>query len=673
MMTPIAIHTTSILQKPLSGGIAHREHSSTAFDPVSRNPLSGNSLSRRSDVVKALQDLFVPLLPYFSQGAGVRLDATASYSDRAAADFEGFARPLWGLLPLAKGGEPFDHWHLYRRGLVNGFDPAHVEYIGSASGRDQRLVELAVIGFALRLCPEIFWEPLDARGKSILAGYLLKARQFEYVDNNWRFFRVLVDLGLKHVGVPHDEHLTESYLDELDGFYIGDGWYRDGNWRQLDHYGPFAMHFYGLIYAALAEPGNERAARFRERAQLFAQDFRHWFADDGACLCYGRSMTYRFAMASFWGALAFADIEALPWGTIKGYYLRHLRWWAGKPIAHRDGILSVGYCYPNLLMSESYISAGSPYWAFKVFLPLALPESDPFWQAEESPATPPWPKPVPLKHPGMVMIATGGNTVALASGQENHWMRDGAEKYAKFVYSTRYAFSVESDPRSFSHGAFDGALALSEDGVHFRVREHNEDVVIADTSLYARWRPWPDVTVETWLVAGGLWHIRVHRIKTPRPLLTAEGGFAIARSDGNRDRFEEGEGMVLAMNDTDLSGIRDLGRRKRRGMAQKAAPNTNLIIAKTTVPQLRGKVATGESLLVAAFIASPISHAASTGWLHPPKAPDIRDLQKQFATRGERVSAVKQPPQPRRIAKLQGVGAKVERGLTRILRSIRLD
>jgi hypothetical protein len=194
--------------------------------------------------------------------------------------------------------------------------------------------------------------------------------------------------------------------------------------------------------------------------------------------------------------------------------------------------------------------------------------------------------------------------------------------------------------------------------------------MIADTSLYARWRPWPDVTVETWLVASGSWHIRVHRIKTRRPLMTAEGGFAIARSDGNRDRFEEGEGMVLAMSDTDLSGIRDLGRRKRRGMAQKAAPNTNLIVAKTTVPQLRGKVAAGESLLVAAFIASPISHAASTGWLHPPKAPDIRDLQKQFATRGERVSAVKQPPKRRRIPKLRGVGAKVKRRLTRILRSI---
>lgn len=78
-------------------------------------------------------------------------------------------------------------------------------------------------------------------------------------------------------------------------------------------------------------------------------------------------MTYRFACGGFWAGLAFADDEALPWGEIKGLYLQHLRWWAKKPIADRDGVLSIGYAYPQLTMSESYNSAGSPYWAFKAF------------------------------------------------------------------------------------------------------------------------------------------------------------------------------------------------------------------------------------------------------------------------------------------------------------------
>ena len=83
------------------------------YDPVSANPLHGNPLQTRADVEKALHDLFNPLLPYFSEGgARVRLDGAAAHFDRAAADLEGFARPLWGLAPVAAGGGKFDHWEL---------------------------------------------------------------------------------------------------------------------------------------------------------------------------------------------------------------------------------------------------------------------------------------------------------------------------------------------------------------------------------------------------------------------------------------------------------------------------------------------------------------------------------------------------------------------------------
>ena len=150
----------------------------------------------------------------------------------------------------------------------------------------------------------------------------------------------MIDLGLERIGVDFDRSLTETYLRELEAFYLGDGWYRDGNVPRVDHYIPFAMHFYGLIYAALAQSDGDRKQRFREWARLFAPNIRHWFADDGGTLAFGRSMTYRFACAGFWAALAFADEEALPWGEVKGYYLRHLRWWARHPITERDGVLS---------------------------------------------------------------------------------------------------------------------------------------------------------------------------------------------------------------------------------------------------------------------------------------------------------------------------------------------
>lgn len=609
------------------------------YDPVSANPLSGNPLKTRADVEKALRDLFNPLLPYFSEGgARVRLDGAAAHFDRAAADLEGFARPLWGLTPLAAGGGAFDHWELYRRGLINGTDPEHPEYWGEVNSTDQRMVELAAIGFTMRLLPQLVWEPLPQKAKDNLAAYLRHARKFDYADNNWKFFRILVDLGLEECGVEFDRSLTEKYLEELDGFYLGDGWYRDGNVRRVDHYIPFAMHFYGLIYAKLAGGDEKRVALYKERAELFARDIRHWFDEEGGTLAFGRSLTYRFACGGIWGALAFADLEALPWGEIKGQFLRHLRWWADKPITNRDGVLSVGYGYPSLMMAENYNSAGSPYWALKAFLPLALPEDHPFWTAEETPAVVDQ-APVPLRHPGMVMMHTKSNVVALSSGQQNYQMRWGAEKYAKFVYSSRYGFSIENDERAYNLGAFDGMIGFSDDGRHYRVRESNETARIAGDKLHAVWRPWADVMVETWLLPANPWHIRVHRITTPRALHATEGGFAIARADLNADRCAEGPALASARSATDLSAILDLNG-ARQGRAQRAQPNTNLIVSKTIVPQLRGEIPAGTTVLVTAALALPAGAEAEAALASPPLAPDLAALEALFAREGADVSAI---------------------------------
>lgn len=613
-----------------------------SFDPVRFNPLSGNPLRNRADVEKALRDLFAPLLPHFSSGgARVRLDGAAAHFDRAAADLEGFARPLWGLVPLAAGGGTFAHWDLYRRGLANGTDPGHPEYWGPVNGTDQRMVELAAIGLAMRMVPQHIWEPLDATAKANISTYLLDARQHAYANNNWKFFRVLVDLGLEQCGVEFDRALTTEYLDELDGFYLGEGWYRDGIVRRIDHYIPFAMHFYGLLYARLSRNDDARSERLVERARLFAGDIQHWFDDEGGALAFGRSLAYRFACGGIWGALAYAGVEALSWGQIKGHYLRHLRWWSRLPIADRDGILSVGYGYPNLFMSESYNSAGSPYWAFKAFLPLALPDDHPFWAAEEEPAAFDT-APIPFRHPGMVMMHTPGNVVALSTGQQNWEMRAGAEKYAKFAYSSRYAFSVEVHERGYNQGVFDGMLALSDDNRHYRVREENAVARIAGDVLFSRWHPWKDVTVETWLLPASPWHIRIHRITTPRELHATEGGFAVGRADFNTDISVEEEGRAFVRTPTDLSAIVDLAGR-RAGRAHKALPNTNLIVARTLVPQLRGSIGPGVTILGTAAMALQAGSDAEAALLRPSALPDLAELEALVARSGVEVSAIQVP------------------------------
>ena len=72
---------------------------------------------------------------------------------------------------------------------------------------------------------------------------------------------------------------------------------------------------------------------------------------------------------------------------MKGIIVRNLNWWLARPIFDRDGVLTIGYGYPQQYMAEQYNAPGSPYWGLKVFLLLALPDADLADAAAESART----------------------------------------------------------------------------------------------------------------------------------------------------------------------------------------------------------------------------------------------------------------------------------------------
>jgi hypothetical protein len=585
-----------------------------------------NPLATRADLQSLLLDLAAPLRAHVSEGrARVRLGTTAAHYSQTCARLEGFSRPLWGLGPLAAGTGELADAERFCEGLMNGTDSSHPEYWGTPANNDQRLMELGPIAFALCIAPEFFWRPLSHKAQSNLTDYLQFINARELPDSNWRFVRVLVNLALHRLGRETDLPKMFADVDRLESFYLGEGWYSDGPTLQRDYYVAFAMHFYGLLYSALAtelDPG--RCARFRERAAIFAKDFIHWFAADGSALPFGRSLTYRFAQGAFWGALAFADVEALPWEVIKGLHLRHLRWWLRQDIFSDTGLLTIGYGYPNLNIAEAYSSPASPYWAFKAFLPLALPQAHPFWSSDEE-SLPELPPVVQQSHPQFIVCRDreSDHVWALAGGQWADWQpRHVAEKYSKFCYSNKFAFSVPSAAAELAAGAHDNMLALGEEGVYFRVRRKPTRVSMGDDWILSEWEPWPDVHISTWLVPAGAWHVRVHYIRAGRKLLSAEGGFALPWTGEVWELDEQDQrsvsGAALVTQPSGASLIRDLlGTRK--GRIVESAPNTNLLHPRTAIPTLIGRHKRGDHWLACAVLASPdLLHGDST-MLAPPR------------------------------------------------------
>lgn len=346
------------------------------------------TINSRQDMAELLLSILNPIKPFYSSNkAFLKLGVTSAHFPDESAWIEGFSRPLWGLAPFWAGGSrDAEFEEIYRKGFAAGTNPESEEYWGKCCDYDQRLVEMAAMGYTMLLAPEQIWEPLSKEEKGRLSDWLNEINRNKCCDCNWRFFQIIVNIALKKCGMTYSSEVLQNSLDFIEECYVDDGWYRDGIGGLPDYYVPFAMEFYGLIYAVfMKEDDPERCEEYLKRAELFGRDCVYWFSEDGSALPYGRSLTYRFAQSAFYSACIMAHIEPLPLPVMKGIIVRNLEYWINQPIFDHAGVLTIGYCYPNLQMTESYNSPQSPYWAMKVFAVLALKQDDPFWRCEAAP------------------------------------------------------------------------------------------------------------------------------------------------------------------------------------------------------------------------------------------------------------------------------------------------
>ena len=257
-----------------------------------------------------LSDIISPIEKYYN-GGKVQYARHSAWYENLSADVEAFARPLWGLVPFwAGGGENETFEKLYITGITSGADKKNDGYWGDCHDKDQRFVEMAAFAYGLIFAPEKVWEPLKSTAKNNFEKWLYSINDKEVCDSNWTFFRVLVNVALKKVGRKYSQEQLDKDIARIDEFYLGNGWYIDGLHGQKDYYIGFAFHFYGLIYAvAMEDDDKERSDIYKERATEFAKTFIYWFDEDGEALPYGRSLTYRFAQAAFWGACILAGIR----------------------------------------------------------------------------------------------------------------------------------------------------------------------------------------------------------------------------------------------------------------------------------------------------------------------------------------------------------------------------
>lgn len=365
---------------------------------------------------------------------------------------EGFARTflLAGFRVAGEqGSDPLNLLERYAQGLAAGADPASAERWVTPYEHPQAKVEAASIALILDLTRPYLWDRLDDRVREQLVTYFAQVvADPTYPNTNWVWFRIVVEQFLASVGGPWSRTDMESDLAAHDAFVRADGWYCDGEERNYDHYCGWALHLYPILWSRMSGADEYAASRlpaYKAHLDRFLLDALRLTGASGSPLIQGRSLTYRFAAAAPFWVGAMAGTEAVDPGLLRRAAAGIVKHFADHGAPDAQDLLTIGWFHPWRRLAQRYSGPGSPYWAAKGLLGLALPADHPVWTSPE--------KPLPVEEadqlaviaaPGWAVSATRADGVVRVYNHGTDHARPGdrtgdSPLYARFGYSTATA------------------------------------------------------------------------------------------------------------------------------------------------------------------------------------------------------------------------------------------
>lgn len=480
-------------------------------------------------------------------------------------ELENFCRPFWGIAPLLAQGEEirlnagsqsisvYEYMRGFlRRGFSHGREESwdnYREFFAPYVYENQNITELAGLAVGLFFARKQLWDPLPSEEKEQIAAELLKMAETAY-DHSWPnnhyWFPLFVVTVLKRLSFRFErtEEMLENGLDFLDRLYLGEGWYKDGEFGRFDYYEAWSLHLYPLLWTMIADTSfkgyEERKKKYVERTNQFLKCYIHWFDKEGAHVPFGRSLSYRFAACALFPAavLAGCDIAPALAGRITamniGFFRDHCR-------LEETDILPEGYLYHTGNVIEGYTSDGGAYWCCKAFLALLIEEGHPFWDYDQARLPieegnyliAPENKEIHMLFEGQDGIVTLYNNTAqyYFHNQMTHKFGDVRGWYSKFVYSSAGGFGCSGS----DNVSIDNMISLmTPDRSMVSHRLGFLDLGKENGALHSVHIPFsndPQSFIESWILPLNGMHVRVHRVRLSQNYYVSEGGFSLGRWD----------------------------------------------------------------------------------------------------------------------------------------------
>ena len=377
------------------------------------------SAKKKTEKVKSDRELWAgilyqmaaPVLSNMSEGKLqenmlVELSPTWDGRDKRVTYMECFGRLMAGLAPWlslpdddtaeGKQRKQLREWAL--KSYAQSVDPESKDYLLWRK-EGQPLVDAAHIAESFLRGYDALWVPLDDLTKQ---RYIAEFQQLRRVDppyTNWLLFSSTVECFLKKAGAQTDYYRITSALRKVDEWYVGDGWYSDGEDFAFDYYNSFVIHpMYVECLEVMTNGGkqniwNVKGGNFPnalKRMQRFGMILERFVSPEGTFPVFGRSITYRtgvlqpLALLSLRGWLP----KELPAGQVRAAMTAVIqRMFGDNRNFNAEGYLTLGFNGSQPNISDWYTNNGSLYLASLAFLPLGLPADAPFWTDAPQPWT----------------------------------------------------------------------------------------------------------------------------------------------------------------------------------------------------------------------------------------------------------------------------------------------
>lgn len=373
-------------------------------------PVAANA-DDRSYALALLERMASPVLSRMARGqlqAQWKPELSPTWDGRnpKVAFLEAFGRLIdgiapWLALPDIDGAEGRLRARLREQALasyVHSVDPKSPDYLlWQAEG--QPLVDSAYFTSALLRAPQTLWEPLDRTTKDRIIKEIQGLRRVAPPYTNWLLFAAMNEVFLLSVGAQWDPIRVDLALRKFSEWYVGDGWYADGEHFHFDMYNSYVIHpMLTQIWDVLvrcnarfnALDPKERLAIQIQRMQRFGEALERMIGPDGAFPPVGRSLTYRTAVHQPLAYLAWRKLlhAKLPEGQVRAATMAtQRRIFADPSNFDADGFLTIGFARHQPSLGDVYSNAGSMYITSESLLALGLPASDSYWTAPAQPWT----------------------------------------------------------------------------------------------------------------------------------------------------------------------------------------------------------------------------------------------------------------------------------------------